>query len=571
MKIMLYIIGLSLIWMSLYPVPDGNVYFHKITQEITPIVDDAAKIAVIQKRELEKFNKEGDEKYLISSKYAELFLYRNNTNRQISLVYNLLKINNNRYEYISMISYFSVAIGLEETSPELAMHFIDKAIEYNKTLSALYYTGHLYHMKGRLYYNNKDYNAAIYYFSEALKKFRPDDRFYNSSMYNNFGLAYHKLGRLENAVRETQRGIEILESKKNHTNEESDFLINMKGNLGLYYLKLKDYPAAEQLLLEGFEYSRGKKELYTYMIKVAERLFDLYTFTDQKTKQKQIVDHLIQTEPLLKNTLNKITLNEIVQKYYVGNNDIESLKAVSKKLVLLNHTFDDENRRSIQKTSDLLNKNLISIANERYEYEMKAHKKKELLTVTMCCLLIIIVGLVAFNIWIKKISERKDAEKQREILETKKKILEQDVLFQKEKIKNLHQNLNLKIETEKAFLQNVKKIKRTKDTEYEQVFRDLHLKISNLIQIDKKNDDFVNESSIENKMFLEKLKKNYPFLTTRELKLCTYFRMNLSSKEISSLEDTTTATIRVYKTRIKNKVGLGRQDDLNIFLNEVSD
>ncbi|WP_223609558.1 hypothetical protein [Chryseobacterium sp. OSA05B] len=73
----------------------------------------------------------------------------------------------------------------------------------------------------------------------------------------------------------------------------------------------------------------------------------------------------------------------------------------------------------------------------------------------------------------------------------------------------------------------------------------------------------------ESKRFLKKLEALYPILTKKELKLSIYFRMNLSSKEILALEGTTTTTVRVYKTRTKNKVGLSRQDDLATFLNSI--
>lgn len=116
-------------------------------------------------------------------------------------------------------------------------------------------------------------------------------------------------------------------------------------------------------------------------------------------------------------------------------------------------------------------------------------------------------------------------------------------------------------------MENLRKIKKAKDIDTEQMLRDLMFKLNNLMQIDKRNNDLINESSTENRLFLEKLAAKYPDLTKKELGLCTYFRMKLSSKEISSLEDTTTGTVRVYKTKIKNKLGLGREEDLTAFLN----
>lgn len=160
-------------------------------------------------------------------------------------------------------------------------------------------------------------------------------------------------------------------------------------------------------------------------------------------------------------------------------------------------------------------------------------------------------------------------EKEKIILERSKEILEKDLQLQKEKVKNLHLNLNLRTETKKAFLENLKKIKKTKNIEPEEVIKDLQFKINNLIQLDKKNNELINESSLENKLFMDKLSENFPILTHQELKLCVYFKLNLSGKEISLLERFTVGSIRVYKAKIKSKIGLSKEENLNDFLNTI--
>ncbi|WP_435525440.1 hypothetical protein [Chryseobacterium indoltheticum] len=121
----------------------------------------------------------------------------------------------------------------------------------------------------------------------------------------------------------------------------------------------------------------------------------------------------------------------------------------------------------------------------------------------------------------KNAEEEKEelAEKEKIIFETSKEILEKDLQLQKEKVKNLHLNLNLKTETQKAFLENLKKIKKTKNIEPEEILRDLQFKINNLIQLDNKDNELINESSLENKLFMDKLSERFPILTHQELKL----------------------------------------------------
>ncbi|BFO67474.1 helix-turn-helix transcriptional regulator [Chryseobacterium sp. KCF3-3] len=178
--------------------------------------------------------------------------------------------------------------------------------------------------------------------------------------------------------------------------------------------------------------------------------------------------------------------------------------------------------------------------------------------------------ILEYDILFQKEKIKELIEKEKVISENEKKILEHDILFQKEKIKELQQKLNLKIETEKVFLEDLKKIKRSHCTKFQQEkLITLFVKANNLMNSDKKSHNLNFEYNIENQQFLKNLKILNPSLTNKELKLCIYFRMGLSSKEISILDDTTTGTVRVYKTRIKNKLALDKETRLCNYLLKV--
>ncbi|EJL70172.1 hypothetical protein PMI13_02875 [Chryseobacterium populi] len=542
-------------------------YFYKITEELIPIIHKTDKILIIQRRELDQFKKTGGDKYLISSKYIDMFLHKEDPSKQIEIAYDLLRINRGRYDFISMACNFNLAITLENISPKLAMQFVSAAIKYDEKLEGKYYLGHLYHIKGRIYYNEKAYASAMHNFNKALLSFRNDHQhnntIYIASMYNNFGLTYSKLNKIKEAHKETERGISILQNKGNLSREEIDFLHIMKGNSGFYLYKLKNYPAAEKLLLEEFEYYKNKESFCSESIVSSQRLFDLYLATHQKEKQNQIIDYLIKTEPKLKNTHSRIVANEVIQEYYVSTNNYTPLKAVSEKLIGLNHSYYDENKRNVKKISDLLNNQIIRNNKEKDDYKAYQQKRKNLLFIIFILIVFGVFGIILYNI-------KKHNKREKELLKNNGKILEQNNEFQKEKIKNLLQSLNLKIDTEKAFLEYLKKNKKINgDNDSEQILKELFLKVNNLIQIDRRSYDLIIEGNIENKLFLEKLSVLCPTLTNTELKFCTYYRMNLSSKEISSLENTTNGTIRVYKTKIKSKLKLNKEDDLSCFLNNI--
>ena len=58
------------------------------------------------------------------------------------------------------------------------------------------------------------------------------------------------------------------------------------------------------------------------------------------------------------------------------------------------------------------------------------------------------------------------------------------------------------------------------------------------------------------KDFIKELKKKYPKLTPNDLKLCTYLRLNLSSKEIAPLLNISVRSVEISRYRLRKKMGL---------------
>jgi DNA-binding CsgD family transcriptional regulator len=56
-------------------------------------------------------------------------------------------------------------------------------------------------------------------------------------------------------------------------------------------------------------------------------------------------------------------------------------------------------------------------------------------------------------------------------------------------------------------------------------------------------------------------------LTQLDLRYCAYIQMGLSSKEMSNLLNVDPASIRKARYRLKQKLNLGKEDDLNDFIN----
>lgn len=66
--------------------------------------------------------------------------------------------------------------------------------------------------------------------------------------------------------------------------------------------------------------------------------------------------------------------------------------------------------------------------------------------------------------------------------------------------------------------------------------------------------------------FFKKLQEKFPELTPKDLKLCAYLKMNLSSKEIAPLIGITYRSVELHRYRLRKKLNLNKKDSLVKFL-----
>jgi len=66
--------------------------------------------------------------------------------------------------------------------------------------------------------------------------------------------------------------------------------------------------------------------------------------------------------------------------------------------------------------------------------------------------------------------------------------------------------------------------------------------------------------------FFKRLKAEFSTLTPKDLRLCAYLKMNLSSKEIAPLLNISTRSVEVHRYRIRKKIGLNPDQSLAEFM-----
>ena len=66
--------------------------------------------------------------------------------------------------------------------------------------------------------------------------------------------------------------------------------------------------------------------------------------------------------------------------------------------------------------------------------------------------------------------------------------------------------------------------------------------------------------------FFERLLKEFPKLTPKDLKLCAYLKMNLSSKEIAPLMGISLRGVEIHRYRLRKKLQIETSEYLSSFL-----
>ncbi|MCY1660428.1 helix-turn-helix transcriptional regulator [Chryseobacterium sp. SL1] len=378
-----------------------------------------------------------------------------------------------------------------------------------------------------------------------------------------------KIKKTDKAIQEYKIARNILLEKKQLTEEDSSFLLKVTANLAKIYITNKMTTEGKVLFENLFNQNKDIPKRLSNVVNISKELYQIYKSDNDRTKIPLLIDFLKNAEKQNLDLSTNITISEILSDYYFENKQYDEANSYHLKTIHLKDLMIAENNEIMNELGDSLNKTIIKNTNQKYDYKIKSQKTQTLWIILIS--IIIISTLVYFFISTIKKRKRENeiSSQQKTISEQKELILEQNMKFQEEKMRNLHLNLNIKQETAKAFLEKIKKARKSNINNPENILKELYFDLNNFINIDKKNIDFTEENTLENQNFLKKLSEIYPQLSEQELQLCIYFRLNLSAKEISMLEKITDGSVRVYKSKIKSKMNIPKEKSIEESLQNI--
>ncbi len=171
---------------------------------------------------------------------------------------------------------------------------------------------------------------------------------------------------------------------------------------------------------------------------------------------------------------------------------------------------------------------------------------------------------VAFQVYLnQKIGKQKEVEFQNMAQQIEK--MNQQVQTKKEEISKLLYESYHHLKSKRELVDDLKKTTYDDSISVDEIIKNLR---SELLE-DNQLNIIKNDIEILNYDFIQRLKASAPKLTETDLELCTYIHMGLSRKEIARLRHITVEAVRKARYRLRKKLELSADKDLEHFLNTI--
>ena len=417
---------------------------------------------------------------------------------------------------------------------------------------------------GKLNTRQGQLDSALDYLNQALEIYLEiGDNLYAASTFIDIGSVHSDLGDYTKAIEFYEKGLEIGEQ-----NNQGSVSVLALGNIGIAYLEQENYLKAigfleKSLNYKGSDLSDINKTIYLYQIGKC------YTNLKKYELASQYLDSSITiatNQSIGNELLNALELKSI------NNEEKGDLKNALVNIRLSNKLKDSlfslENSNKIKELQTIYEteKKEAEIALQHEEIKTLNEKsradnlKKGLYAGGMASALAV-SGLLFFGF-------RQRIKKNRIAREKQEAIYQQEIEHKQKELASQTLHLVQKNTFIQELMENLENIKNSPE-KFKMEFRRIVMLLKKENASDKDWEVFKSYFADVHNDFDQKLKTIYPDISEKEIRLAAFLRMNLTTKEIAATLNVLPDSILKSKYRLKKKLGLDKDTDLNQFLNTL--
>lgn len=412
---------------------------------------------------------------------------------------------------------------------------------------------------GAVHVNLKQYDQAEEHLVRALEIFiktgedtitdQPTDKLI--SIYNNLGVVASEQNQPDLAIDYYKRGTIIA---RRATNQEVD-LANLLNNLGNIYLKLGQFEEAFSYFSEAFEIRAANDD----QLGLTASYLAIANYFEEQNESQKALNYLYKGYALAEKVGAISKLADFYDAIYQNYKEKNEADSALKYHILLAELNEKLNKEAALKELTHLEITARYKENEKLiQLEQKRKELRYLMIGLTLCLTIAILSLLYFLA--NSRNRRLTLEKENIRLTTKNLELEKTNLEGELDTRNKELATNVMYQIQKNELINdiVQKLQKhsTSDTKKYpswvlEIVRDLEKTQDHTVW----NEFEVRFQQVHND-FYKKLNEINPELSPNERRLCAFLRLNMTTKEISSITGQSYRSIEVARTRLRKKLNL---------------
>ena len=210
------------------------------------------------------------------------------------------------------------------------------------------------------------------------------------------------------------------------------------------------------------------------------------------------------------------------------------------------------------------------------ELELESKKNNELrwfiFTLTSFILSLILLTFIVLHFKNKTLINNNKVtayEQQLKINKMENDLMEYQLKSNRESLVNLALHLKSYIELTNPLKDELKEILSLPKEQQSEKIKNIYNNLQKNIFIFSKKDNLQKQIHHIYKDFLDRLIGKHPDLTKSEKKLCAMLYMNMSSKDIAIITNTTIRSVETSRYRLRKKFNLSREDDIVGFLQDI--
>ncbi|MCW5924979.1 MAG: tetratricopeptide repeat protein [Saprospiraceae bacterium] len=374
-------------------------------------------------------------------------------------------------------------------------------------------------------------DSAMIYFHQALALFiQLKNARGAGSCYNNIGLVHFDRKEYEDAVFYFRRAGDELRKA-----QVTNWYANSLNNLGMALTQQRLYRMAEDTLRKGLRITRELQNL-KMEAEASQRLYQMFE------------------------AQNRPDSAFVWLKYYMSTKD-SLMQQQQKEEIASIQTKHDEEQKVIK-----LEKNLAEEREMRWAWT------------TGVLVLSIITGVGSYLFWKWSRTSQQNEAKQAKALATfrnneeaqqaREAQLNEELAFRSRELAGQTVHLLQKNELLRRIAERLREAIGDNPQD-EHRFRPILRLVENNINDDERWEEFKQRFEGVHTGFFQRLLEIQPKLTAHDLRYCAYLRMNLTSKEIASLLNTSLRGVETHRYRLRRKLNLETDSDLSAWIMKV--